>query len=443
LNRRSLILVCIRKWRGECVNVRVKWRIFLSQSVMVSVLVVGLLVIPATAQEPATADANLATNNLYMLGDWAGERTRLASRGVVLDVFYVNDFFADAGGALGNWSRLRGTLDIDFGKANMVRGLKFHIAAMWQAGGNIASYLNTIANPSSNASFNLTRLDSWWFEQAFANDKVFLRVGQFAGFDSYGVQQDGETYLNEPMGYALGNLFAADYEPFAPAATPAAEVRYVPSKYFYAKSAIFSGNRNPLHDDVTGTHLKFKDTPVIATEAGFLVDPTPSLEAKTYPGSYKVGATINPGQFSNIVTGQETRTNYLIYFMANQRIYRRQAGSDRGIDLNFAYDWSPADFTKNFSQITAGARYHGLVPHRERDTVSCGIVYSRISGALNQALSHAGLSPLRAEKALEINYTMKLTPWLTFQPVLEYYFDTGGRPNSRTTIAGFRTTFGL
>ena len=433
----------MRKWLRECLNARVKQRIFSPQSVVTSALLVGLFVIPAAAQEPTAADANSGTNNLYMLGDWAGERTKLASSGVVLEVFYVNDLFFDGGGALGNWSRLRGTLDIDFGKAELVRGLKFHIAAMWQAGGNIAAYLGTIANPSSNASFNLTRLDSWWFEQALAHDRVFVRVGQFAGFDSYGVQQDGDTYLNEPMGYALGNLFAADYEPFAPAATPAAEVRYVPSAHFYVKSAIFSGNRNPLRDDVSGTHFKFKDTPVIASEAGFLVDPTPAREAKTYPGSYKFGATINPGPFPNLVTGQETRTNYLIYFMANQRIYRCRAGSDRGIDLNFAYDWTPADLTKNFSQVTAGARYHGLVPHRERDTLSGGIVYSRISGVLNESLSQSGLSPLRAEKALELNYTMKLKPWLTFQPVLEYYFDTGGRPNSRTTIAGFRTTFVL
>jgi porin len=104
-----------------------------------------------------------------------------------------------------------------------------------------------------------------------------LPVGQFAGFDSYGVQQDGESYLNEPMGYALGNLFADDYEPFAPAATAAAEIRYVTSRHFYVKYAMFSGNRHPLQNDVSGTHFKFKDTPVIASGVGILVDPTASL----------------------------------------------------------------------------------------------------------------------------------------------------------------------
>ena len=388
--------------------------------------------------------ANSWTNSPYLFGDWGGERTRLENAGVVLNLYYVDDLLMDTSGRLANWSRVRGTLDIDFGKAELVRGLKFHIAAMWQTGGNLGAYIGAIANPSSNASFDLTRLDSWWFEQALAYDKVFLRVGQFAGLDSYGVQQYGETYIMEPLGYALGNLVTADYEPFAPAGTPAAEVRYVPSRHFYVKSAIFSGNRNQLRDDPSGTHFKFKDTPVIAAEAGFLVDPAPSVTAKTYPGSYEFGATVNPGAFSNIVTGQRSSTNYLVYFMANQRVYRAAAGSNRGLDVNFAFDWTPDDVTRNFSQVTGGVRYHGLIPHRQNDTLSTGVVYSRISGVLNQALAQVGQVPFGTEKAVEVNYSFQPKRWLTVQPVFEYYFDTGANPYSRNhIIAGFRTTFAL
>jgi len=366
----------------------------------------------------------------YLFGDWGGERSRLENAGVVLNLIYVNDLLADTQGDLANWSRVRGTLDIDFGKAELARGLKFHVTAMWQAGGVLGTYVGAIANPSSNASFNLTRLDSWWFEQALAHDRVFLRVGQFAGLDSYGVQQYGETYVAEPLGYALGNLITADYEPFAPAGTPAAEIRFVPSRRFYVKSAVFSGNRNQLRDDPSGTHFKFKDSPVIASEVGLLVAPTPSATTQTYPGSYKFGATVNPGPFSNIVTGQRSRTNYLVYFMANQRIYRAQAGSDRGLDVNFAFDWTPADITLNFSQITGGVRYHGLIPHRQSDTLSTGVVYSRIRGG--------------AEKAIELNYSWRLSRWMTVQPVIQRYFDTGANPHSRDhIIAGFRTTFVL
>ena len=70
-------------------------------------------------------------------------------------------------------------------------------------------------------------------------------------------------------------------------------MRIVPYKHFYLKSAVFSGNRNPYQDDVNGLHLKFKDNPSIGTEAGYVVDPGQSTARKTYPGSYKFGATVN------------------------------------------------------------------------------------------------------------------------------------------------------
>ena len=378
-----------------------------------------------------------------MFGDWGGKRTKLERKGITFSFLSVNDFLLDTKSDAANWSRVRGTLDIDFGREELVPGLKFHITGLWQGGGNMGAYIGSIANPSSLVSANTTRLDSWWFEQALANNKLFIRLGQFAGLDFYGVQADGGSYVLEPLGYAIGNLFTADYESFDPAGTPAAEIRVVPSKHFYWKSAIFSGNRNPYQDDTNGFHFKFKDTPVIATEVGYLLDPSPSA-GKSYPGAYKFGATINPGPFADIVTGLQSKGNYLLYFMVSQTIYRPEAGSDRGLDLNFAFDWTPDNITRNYSQITGGARYHGLIPRRSRDTAAFGVVYSRISPKLNQAHANLGLLPFGSEKALEVNYSLRVTRWFTFQPVVQYYFDTGANPLMRnSTVAGFRTTFGL
>src|SRR5580698_4906861 len=397
---------------------------------------------PAHAQTTGDSPSASWADSPYMLWDWDGKRTALERSGIVFNFISVNDFLEDTRSDVANWSRIRGTLDIDFGKAELVQGLTFHITALWQGGGNMGTYIGSVANPSSLVSADTTRLDSWWFQQALAHNKIFIRAGQFAGLDFYGNQLYGGSYIMEPLGYALGNLFTADYESFDPAGTPAAEVRYVPTKHIYVKSAIFSGNRNPYHDDISGVNFKFKDNPVIATEAGYLVDPTSSSTAKAYPGTYRFGATTNPGPFPNIVTGRESSGNYLLYLMANQAVYRPEAGSDRGLDLNFAFDWTPADITRNYSQVTGGFRYRGLIRRRRDDAVSVGVVYSRISGALNQALSQQGLLPFGSEKALEANYALKVTRWFTFQPVFQYYFDTGGNTFSRnSTVAGFRTTF--
>jgi hypothetical protein len=76
---------------------------------------------------------------------------------------------------------------------------------LWQAGGNMGAYIGSSANPSSLVSANTTRLDSWWFEQALLNNKLYVRAGQVAGLDFYGVQADGASYILEPLGYAIGS----------------------------------------------------------------------------------------------------------------------------------------------------------------------------------------------------------------------------------------------
>jgi porin len=418
----------------------------LSHSPKTAILTVIIACLSVSGHAQPSNDAGIEswTNSPYMFGDWDGERTKLANLGLTFSFISVNDFLVNQKGGDANWSRVRGTVDFDFGKAELVPGLTFHITGLWQAGGNMGAYIGSSANPSSLVSANTARLDSWWFEQALLNHKLYVRVGQFAGLDFYGVQADGSSYILEPLGYAIGNLFPADYESFDPAGTPAAEIRVVPSRHFYWKGAIFSGNRNPYQDDTTGFDFRFKDSPVVATEIGYNFDPPSATGTGSLPGTYKLGATVNPGQFSNIATGAQSKTNYLMYVMANQRIYRPDAGSDRGLDLNFAFDWTPGQYTRDYSQVTGGFRYHGLIPHRERDTVSAGVVYTRISPTLDQAFATAGLPLFGSEKAVEINYALKVTRWFTLQPVFQYYFDTGANPVGRNSaVAGFRTSFSL
>jgi porin len=163
-----------------------------------------------------------ALNDPDMFGDWHGERTRLANLGLTFNFVSVNDFLVNQRGGDANWSRVRLTADFDFGKAELLQGLTFHITGLWQGGGNMGAYIGSSANPSSLVSANTARLDSWWFEQALLNNKLYVRLGQFAGLDFYGVQADGGSYILEPLGYAIGNLFPADYESFDPAGTPAA-----------------------------------------------------------------------------------------------------------------------------------------------------------------------------------------------------------------------------
>ena len=384
----------------------------------------------------------------YLLGDWGGERSRLSERGIDFDFFYVSDFLDDPSGGqkqgFTDWGRIRGTVDINLGKLTGTNAPTFHITGLWQNGGNLgAEDLGSIANPSSLVSDSTFRLDSWWFEQAFFSRHLFLRGGQFAGQDSYGVQEYGGSYLLEPLGYAFGNLFSTTYESFDPASTPAAEVRIIPNKHLYVKSAVLAGNRNPYADDTTGFGFVIKDSPVVVSEVGYLTD-SPNLNAsspsqKIYPGKYKFGSSYNTGDFIDPVNGAERNGNYLLYFMANQAVYRQEAGSNRGLDLDFAVDWSPDNVNRVNEQITGGFRYNGPIPHRAKDSFAFGVVYSKISDKFNQSYSLQSLPLLGAEKAFEMNYMFQATHWLVLQPAVQYFAEVGANPKQGDAVAaGFR-----
>lgn len=358
----------------------------------------------------------------YLLGDWNGARSRLERKGVVFQFQVLNDTLADGGGDLAHWGRVRGTMDADLSEY-VWTGLRFHITGLWQGGGNLGSYIGSIANPSSLVSRNTTRLDSWWLEQSLLQGRVVVRAGQFAGHDSYGNQLSGGSYLLEPLGYAFGNLFANTRESFNPAATPAAEIKWNATSHLYFRTAVMAGNRDPYQQDTNGLHFRIKDSPVVATEAGYV------LPSTTYGGTYRVGGIVNPGRFEDVLSGLTSRGNYLVYFLATQTVYRR---GRRAVDVNFGIDRSPSDVSAVSRQTTAGVRMLGWLPHRSRDALSLGVVHSSVSRRLNEG----------SEQALEVNYAVQVTRWFVWQPVFQYYFHAG--PGQGTSaVAGFRTVFTL
>ena len=53
-----------------------------------------------------------------------------------------------------------------------------------------------------------------------------------------------------------------------------------------------------------------------------------------------------------------------------------------------------------------------------------------------RALKSAGESAKESEVALELTYRAQVTPWLSFQPVLQYYINPGTDPALNDSIVG-------
>ena len=167
------------------------------------------------------------------------------------------------------------------------------------------------------------------------------------------------------------------------------------------------------------------------------------MSAKSYPGVYKFGGIYNGGQFSD-PAGRKSNGNYLVYGMASQALFRTDAGSNRGLDATFGFDWSPGDVSRVNTQVTAGTRFNALFRKRREDRVAWGFVYSKISDPFSRFGQSLGGALLGSEKAFEFNYSLQVRPYLLLQPAFQYYVNVGGNPLlSNPAVVGLRTKITL
>ena len=380
----------------------------------------------------------------HLLGDWGGVRPYLFERGVRFDFQYISDNLAnvhsDRNDRFVSWDRVRGTVDIDFGALIGQGGWYFHATALWQNGGHLGTYLGLLTSPSGMSSSHTFRLDSWWLEKRWLDERLTVRLGQFAGQDFYGAQHYATSFIFEPMGYALGNLFT-DFESFDPPSTPAAEVRVVPLEYLYVKSMVIAEDRDPFSHNPTGLVPQFHGGTVIVSEIGF----TPGKKAssvrafdnvetrKGYSGLYQFGASYNPGDFRT-ATGKREPGNYLLYWMASQALWRVDPNAARGLDATFAYDWSPPDINRNNSLLTVGLRFNEPLPLPIHNTMSLGYVWNHLSADFRPN----SVTTWNTEHGLEFNVLLDIAPMVLLQPVVQYYANVGGGSES-AVVVGFRT----
>jgi porin len=381
----------------------------------------------------------------HLLGDWGGTRTRLLERGVRFDFQYISDSLwnvtSEQNGRTAIWNRVRGTVDVNLASLVGWKDLYFHVTALWQNGGNLGASLGLLTSPSGMASAPTFRLDSWWFEKRWLDDRLAVRVGQFAGQDFYGTQHYGTSFIFEPMGYALGNL-STTIESFDPPSTPAFEVRVAPLHDLYVKSMVMAGDRAPFSHNPTGLVPQFRGNPVVVGEIGFTPGKTASsvrafdnvASRKGYSGLYQFGASYNPGRFDAPVGPTPRSGNYLLYWMASQALWRVDPEGGKGLDATFAIDWSPSSINRNNTLLTAGLRFNEPLPLPIHNTISLGYVRN----SLSSDFLPAGRTSFNTEHAFEFNTLLDVAPMLLLQPVFQYYLNAGGGTGDAAVI-GFRT----
>jgi porin len=391
----------------------------------------------------------------YMF-NWGKERSAWAEQGFSFNFHYVTDALGDPNAPKGdverfsNWERLRGTVNVDFGKFSGLKGLSFMATGLWQNGVNVGAEIGTIANPSGIVSSHQFRLDSINLTQKFAHDKVQLTAGIMAAQDYYGLQTYIGSFISEPLFYNFGNMFNARTS-YDPESGPGVNLKIIPEKHFFLQTGYFlPPDDGEAHAYPTGfnyrngSHGATSDTAV-----GFYTDPSAPSTRKAYPGTYQLGFSYNgskAGSFNPIMgysgffdysKGKYVNGNYSVYFQANQSVYRLAAGSNRGLDVAFGVNSGPQNKSKVPTEYTSGLIFRGPIACRSKDSLALGLVYSKIGNGFNTYQQQLGNPTLNNETLIELNYKIQIAPWLVLQPVYDHYSSVGGSNNSGT-IAGFR-----
>ena len=387
-------------------------------------------------------------NQQYMLGDWGGERTRLEQEGVTFLFNNIGDLLGDVSGSQDHhttyFGRFRASADIDFQKSANIAGELF-FSGVWQYGLNLsAQYLHTNTLTSSIAGENSIRIDQFWYQQGFDDNKIKIKLGQIAAVNEFGATDFFDLLVNDELGYAPNTIFSTR-QPFSPSGKPGVIVTGSLSDLtpgLYIKGGVFTSYKNPYSPDAYGIDYQddFDHGLAACAELGYTEQNT------DYAGVYKFGVNADPNViYYNPATGQEYRGDFNTYQTFEKTVYHPldasgKLNTDKGLDLLLELVEEPGDRNPLEFEVTSGGRYTGLIPGRDKDKIGFGVIYSKNGSAYSQASQAAGGPSLGGETTLELDYQWNPIGWLSLQADAQYIINPGGDSDrDDILVLGFRT----
>lgn len=147
------------------------------------------------------------------------------------------------------------------------------------------------------------------------------------------------------------------------------------------------------------------------------------------PGTYKVGGYWMNGDFQNIsqTDNSTVEGNAMVWALADQMLYREQAGDDQGLSAFGTYVYSLEDEVNQMDNyLGLGLVYKGLIPDRPRDTSGLAITKGWYSEALKASRRAQGLAVQHDEAVIELNHSFELGRGIAVQPDLQYVINPAG-----------------
>ncbi len=403
-----------------------------------------------------------------MTGDWGGERTKLAEKGISFNVetLQYGQGNAHGGKSTNDTFRYGGssdyTLQLDTGRMGLWPGGYIKVRGETRWGEGVDKFAGAVAPPNFDSLFpspepnGVTTLTEYYLMQ-FLSEKFGIIAGQVDM-----TRLPGQNVLfSDPYGQFMNTAFLGNFAAFAvaPIAGMTVGALYMPTKWLSGATLVvdsygtskFSGFESACHSpqDVgiiqnltfnikpfdldghqrfnfgysTREHIEMNQLGRLALSGAV----GPSFDRMNIPKLRPGGRNQRPQDvipraiLSKAIEPHPTNSeNWAFWYDFDQYFYQCPNDRTQGLGLFGSFGMTPGELFPISEFYTIGLGGKGVISHRPRDRYGVGYYYINFSNEI------PGLLDLNAEQGAELFYNIEVTPWLHITPDLQVITNPGG-----------------
>ena len=370
---------------------------------------------------PALTGSGGAASSAEATGNWGGLRDKLEEHGLTIGLSEIAEAFKNfeggkdtANAVVASTVDLNLTLDTE--KAFNWPGGKLYIDFEDHAGQNPSTVLTGDLQVFDKYNYPAySQIFELYYEQKLFHDMLRVKIGKVDANTEYSVIDNGLDFIDSST-QVTPTLLAF---PTTPDPLPGANVFFTPLDYFYASFGVYLANQRDRYLDFTGSPFAIqptRDGALFLGEVGLKWTYAPVLRTD---GNLKLGFWGHTGTFTRFDgTAQQGAQGF--YAIIDQTLWKPSDKEDeaRGVRVFLEYGETDPDVSAISQHTGGGIAWKGFLPERPDDEIG----YSPECAFLSH---QAGLN-YSYELIEEFFYKVKLTPWATLQPDLQYIIHPGG-----------------
>lgn len=401
----------------------------------------------ACAAHSAFAD-DLATRP-KLFGDWGGERTRLAEKGIGFNFGYGSETAHNFSGGTDHLTRYTDqwvfgtTLDLD--KLWGWQGSTFQLTMTNRNGRNLGADANIGNNQliqevyGRGQTWHLTQM---WLNQKMLDDRLEFKFGRMTvgeDFFSFSCDFQNLTFCGSQPGNLVGGYWVN-----WPTSQWAARIKFHATREVYVQLGAYQVNPNYVDDAYARRNGWKPNNPKGTTGALMPLEVGWDPLWKGLPGSYKVGAWYNTSDGKDLyldingnprgITGLDQQVHsgqYGGYFSLKQQVIGTAGRSGATLFLNFTQ--ADRKTAQTDRQVTMGMQYKGPFASRPQDSIGLAVGAThnnkRFAEFVRQDNARTGKNGIAGsgyEYVTELYYTWIPIASVSVRPNLQYIAHPGG-----------------